>query len=425
MRFKATKFIFPIVLFCVLFISAGSVKANVSQLDGNWQGSYFAKNSPPFPVQSLGTGISGHFGNIQLLLDSYPNSTHTTNILLFECDNSADAMTASGSCVLKDTYSAYVGIHGGENGTPALIDFVDGSNRLANPQKYYAFELKNTFDFGAVWFWGSHFLDTYPNGSLHSSSGNIWWHYPDGVQNIYQMYFNIAGVSVVPPTAAVSIQNPPSGSTITDNSTVLHVNWSNINYTAFPFIWLSFTSSALGEYSESYHYAISSDNGTFDIALSAFNITGNGEWSLRATAEHDANLFLDLLSSQTYTLNFNIGGLPTPYEFSNFDTWYSENSAGGYAEPSDWATSLTAFIQPIFVSSGQFVNSSLAYFKSTDFYDKGNQLGVVFPTTQAYLNKINIFFGGFPLIQFFEFLTFVMLGIFIVRTIFKFIPFFG
>lgn len=231
--------------------------------------------------------------------------------------------------------------------------------------------------------------------------------------------------SPYPTATEITIDNPASGSTITSQSTNIVVNWWNIDYTIYPYIWLNFISQASNISSELYSTHITTTNGSFTIPASTFGITENGQWNLRAVAEYSSDLFLDLLSSQTYSLNFNIGGLPTPYAFSNFNTWYSANAAGGYTAPSDWATSLTGFIQPIFVNAGEFVNNSLIYFKSTDFYSKGNQLGLVFPTTQAYLNKINIFFGGFPLIQFFELLTFVMLGIFIVRTIFKFIPFFG
>lgn len=231
--------------------------------------------------------------------------------------------------------------------------------------------------------------------------------------------------SPYPTATEILVDSPASGSTVTSQSTNLVLHWWNINYTIYPYIWLNFVSQASNISSELYSTHISSTNGTLTIPLSTFGITENGQWNLRASAEYSSDLFLDLLSSQTYSLIFNIGGLQTPYAFSNFNVWYSANAAGGYSAPSDWATSLTGFIQPIFVNAGEFVNNSLAYFKATDFYDKGNQLGLVFPTTQAYLNKINIFFGGFPLIQFFELLTFVMLGIFIVRTIFKFIPFFG
>ncbi len=231
----------------------------------------------------------------------------------------------------------------------------------------------------------------------------------------------------VPPGPSVSITSPASGSTVTADTAIVTGSFANLSsgFYGLGYLRVWFVNKNSGISSMHYTLLIPAENGNFSTPFSTFGITENGEWELRAQQELDANTFWDLTPDPEYSLIFNIGGLPTPYAFSNFDNWYSENAAGGYTEPSGWATSLTAFIQPIFTSAGEFVNNSLRYFNANDFYSKGNQLGLVFPTTQAYLNKINIFFGGFPLIQFFELLTFVMLGIFIVRTIFKFIPFFG
>ena len=238
---------------------------------------------------------------------------------------------------------------------------------------------------------------------------------------------NMNNCSITPTTPTLTISGPASGTTITSNSTTLSGNYYALSLGIYGYGYLHITlqNAANGLYSTQYSITLSGRTGSFSIPLSTFGITENGTWNLKAEQELDANTYVDLTSTPPYNLVFNVSGNSTPYVFSNFNTWYSSNAAGGYTAPSDWATSLTSFIQTIFVNAGEFVNNTLKYFNSTDFYDKGNQLGLVFPTTQAYLNKINIFFGGFPLIQFFEMLTFVMLGIFIVRTIFKFIPFFG
>jgi hypothetical protein len=238
--------------------------------------------------------------------------------------------------------------------------------------------------------------------------------------------------SIPPPTPGVSITAPSNTSTVTSSTTNITGTFTAISPTIYHDLELSFTSGALGEASTPVFISDLSDgSGSFSIPISQFSLPSNGKWYLKAHATYkntqlsEMLISDDLISPSGYYINLNINGLNTAYQFTNFNTWYSQNSAGGYSAPSDFANSITDFFTPIFERAGGFANQVIQYFNSNEAYDKGNQLGLVFPTTQAYINKINIFFGGFPLIQFFEFSIVVMLGIFIIRTIFKFIPFFG
>jgi hypothetical protein len=422
---KTLKFLSLIWLLCFLFLRAGTANANLSQLDGATTGNRFARNyTAGLPVQNLGTGISGIFGNIELILDSYQNSTHTTEAELYECDNAEDADRATGTCALKDTYSAFVDIHGGENGTPTLIYFTNGFGYVAKTEKFYSIRLRNTNDFGAVWLWGSDNPISYPTGGLHQANGNPYGCWFGGECIVRNLYFDISGVSISPPASEITIANPESGSTITDDATELEVNWDNIDSETWTEIKIAFNQLQTNETSAVYTKQITTDSGNFSVPLSVFQIITNGSWTLRAVVENLTEINFDI-PSPIYGLNFNISGLPSPCSFTDFPTWYSANSAGGYPAPSDFATSIVGFIQPIFEKAGEFTNRSLSYFDTNASYDKGQELGSVFPVMQAYLNKINIFFGGFPLMQFFEFLIITMLGIFTIRTIFKFIPFFG
>ncbi len=232
-----------------------------------------------------------------------------------------------------------------------------------------------------------------------------------------------------PPTSpTLIVGSPASNTTITSGSTTLSGSYAALHVGTFGYGYLhiKFKNPNNGFYSYVYTIPLSTYEGTFSTPLSNFGITENGEWDLVAEQELDANTFAEVaINPDGYKLNFNINGNSTPYTFTNWNTWYTSNAAGGYSVPSDWATSLTGFIQPIFTNAYEFANQTLTYFDADTAYAKGNQIGIIFPTTQAYINKINIFFGGFPLIQFFEFAVVVMLGVFIVRTIFKFIPFFG
>lgn len=231
----------------------------------------------------------------------------------------------------------------------------------------------------------------------------------------------------------VNITSPVIGSTITDLSTHLVGTYSGLDPNLYQSIHIGFTSGALGLSTTAKIISPipAGGSGSFDVPLSDFGFQSNGTFTFRSNAVFRHTQLSDMLQTSDltspigYNLILNVEGLSTPYSFESFDDWYSENAAGGYTYPSDFASSIVGFIQPIFEKAANFTNQSLLYFNASTSYSKGQELGLVFPTTQAYLDKINIFFGGFPLIQFFEFLVIVMLGIFTIRTIFKFIPFFG
>ncbi|MCX6720286.1 MAG: hypothetical protein NTW11_00515 [Candidatus Staskawiczbacteria bacterium] len=232
----------------------------------------------------------------------------------------------------------------------------------------------------------------------------------------------------LPTSPTLTVSGPTNGTTITSTTTTISGTYASLNSGTYGYGYLKlwFVNPNNNISSQVYTLPLSVGiMGTFSTPLSTFGITENGTWNLKAQQELDANTFQDLTPTPTYALNFNISGNSAPYTFTDWNTWYTQNAAGGYSAPSDFANSIEGFFQPIFTNVYEFANQTLAYFNATTAYDKGNQIGLVFPTTQAYLNKINIFFGGFPLVPFFEFLIVVMLGIFIVRTIFKFIPFFG
>jgi hypothetical protein len=85
-------------------------------------------------------------------------------------------------------------------------------------------------------------------------------------------------------------------------------------------------------------------------------------------------------------------------------------------------------MNPIFEKIGQFGNRINAYLDVSDAKIKGEQIGSVFPVIGAYILKIDLFFGGFPIVQFFKWGILIMIGLFAVKIILKllaFIPFIG
>ena len=258
----------------------------------------------------------------------------------------------------------------------------------------------------------------------------IYNNYPP--TNVYSMTFTPLKI-YTPPNSAITMTSPESGTTITTiDGTNIIGRWDILHPEWYHDIEFSFSSGAIGESTETFFITdLNGGSGEFTIPLSEFNLPSNGTWNFRATLTYKSIQLSDMLITENlvvpegYHINLNVSGLPVAYQFNDFPTWYETNAAGGYEYPSDFADSITDFFTPIFERAGEFANKTIQYFNSNEAYDKGRQLGSVFPITQAYLDKINIFFGGFPLIQFFEFLIIVMLGIFTIRTIFKFIPFFG
>lgn len=244
--------------------------------------------------------------------------------------------------------------------------------------------------------------------------------------------FFIDNIYLPPPGATITITSPATGATITDLTTNLVGTYSGfLNYHDITLGFNEATGLVAAKTYRIYPVDISGA-GSFSIPLSYFEFIYNQNYIAVATswltAPQLSDMFItqDFISPTGYNLTLNVDTLAAPpFQFTDFPTWYATNAAGGYETPSDFATAIVGFINPIFENAGNFASIGFSYFSQTNSYDKGQEIGLVFPTTQAYLDKINLFFGGFPLMQFLEFLIITMLGIFTIRTIFKFIPFFG
>lgn len=222
-------------------------------------------------------------------------------------------------------------------------------------------------------------------------------------------------------SSQITITAPVTGTTITDDTTLLEGTWANIDHTTWTNIKIAFNDLQIGETSSIVNVPITSDDGNFSIPLSSFNISNNGGWTLRAIVENNYEYNFDV-PSPTYALIFNISGLPTPYAFTDFESWYNTNVTD-YAEPSAWATALVGFLNPIFEKVGQFSNRIVVYLDVSTAYEKGNYIGNVFPVIGAYVLKIDLFFGGFPIISFFRWGILLMIGLFTVKVILKLLSF--
>lgn len=249
---------------------------------------------------------------------------------------------------------------------------------------------------------------------------------PSGPWGWGTTYFD--DVEIVSAGPSLTITSPANASTITDDTTNLTFSWSGIDHTEWDDIGLAFNDLKINETSKTFHYTITTDSGSYSIPLSTFEITKNGDWTLRSvvssTITHQINFDIPSVS---YGLTFNIPGLPSAYYFTDFDTWYA-NNVPDYEIPSGWAEAMVGFVQPVFEKIGEFGNRITNYLDVADAGDKGFQIGGIFPVVIAYVNKIDLFFGGFPIVQFFKWGILLMILLFGVKVILKllsFIPFFG
>lgn len=237
--------------------------------------------------------------------------------------------------------------------------------------------------------------------------------------------------------------SPESETEITDLNTNLTIQYKNFDWDIYAGFVVNFRDLKLGVASNSKQFLADnldpSGTGTEIINLQDFGIDTNGSWALTGLGfgshlDIEGGMFLttrgyvdfwtDELVLEPYSLIFNVEGLPSPYTFTNPNDWYSANQER-FDTPTAFFTSTTGFMAPLFENISDFALRLQNMFNKKEAYDRGFALGEVFPLINAYIQKIDLFFGGFPLASFFKYLILVMLAIFLIRIIFKFIPFFG
>jgi len=250
----------------------------------------------------------------------------------------------------------------------------------------------------------------------------------DFVYNFYETADGVFSASLAPPEATILISTPASGTTITDTATTLDGSWSGIDPAIYHNITLYLNSNFIGEQSVAKIIPVDDWTGNFTIPLSYFGISANGQWNLKGNATYantqlsDMYITTDLISPVGYNLIFDVDGFHTPYTFTDFDTWYDSNVAN-YDSPSAWASGMIGYLQPILEKIAEFGARMQDYLDTSTSWQRGNDIGSVFPVINAYILKINIFFGGFPIAQFFQWGILIMIGMFAIKIILKLLSF--
>lgn len=263
-----------------------------------------------------------------------------------------------------------------------------------------------------------------------TADGTYSLKYTDSIiHDIFVFTFYLSGgVFSLNEPVGIFIDTPTTGSTITDTATTLDGNWVGIDPAIYHNITLYLNSNFIGEQSVAKIIPITTSSGTFSIPLSYFGISANGQWDLEGSATYantqlsDMYITTDLISPTGYNLIFDVEGFHTPYTFTDFDTWYDTN-VSNYDSPSTWASGMIGYLQPILEKIAEFGARLQDYLDTSTAWQRGNDIGSVFPVVNAYILKINIFFGGFPIAQFFQWGILIMIGMFAIKIILKLLSF--
>jgi len=248
--------------------------------------------------------------------------------------------------------------------------------------------------------------------------------------------FNIAEGSPQLGEARVFGVYPASGTEITDLNNTLTIEYEGLE--GWDSLYVNLKNLETGIFTNTRFFEVSDigGSGSLEINLLDFEIEKNGNWYLYANGVYQGYVYeggflkgtgfiwSEDLTDGLYFLNVNIEGLEPIFQMSDFNVWYSGN-VEKFDEPTEMFTAIAGFFQPIFSTLGEFGNRITGYFETDKAYTQGFEIGKAIPMFSYYVGQIGVFIGGFPIINWLLIIILVLVGIFIFRTIMKFIPFLG
>jgi len=230
---------------------------------------------------------------------------------------------------------------------------------------------------------------------------------------------------------------PASGSEVPDINSNLKIGYQNLNFDEIDGLIVSFEND-ITKTNSGLNVVLDEEIlnpvgwGQIEFNLNNFDIDTQGIWNLRAfgfthyfTGEGLVfhQIATDNYVLDPYFLNITDSSLKIPFTFQDPATWYAENSE--YATSTAFFTDITGIIAPVFEKVGNFAFGIQNAFNTDESYQTGYNFGAVLPAINGYIKTIDAFFGGFPLATIFKYIIYVLIAIFVIRLIFKFIPFFG
>jgi hypothetical protein len=229
--------------------------------------------------------------------------------------------------------------------------------------------------------------------------------------------------------------DPVSGSEVSDLFTNLKIGYKNLNFDEIDGLIISFVNDAgiNSELNAVLDKTIldPSGSGITNISLKSFEFQTKEKWNLQAFGFKTRGdiikqnwIATDNLVLDPYFLNITDPTLKTPFTFTDPADWYALNVTR-YASSTAFFSSFVGLISPVFETVGNFAVGIKDIFNTDQAYQTGYTFGAVLPLINGYIDRIDSFFGGFPLGTIFKYCIYVLIAMFIIRLIFKFIPFFG
>lgn len=229
---------------------------------------------------------------------------------------------------------------------------------------------------------------------------------------------------------------PDSGTIITDLNSILTIRYEGLE--SWDSLYINLRNLETGINTDTRYFKVSEigSSGELEINLWDFGIKKNANWYLYANAVYEGYIYesgflkgtgytwSDDLTDGDYYLTVNATELQDMFVMEGFDSWYI-NNVDKFDDPTAMFSAIAEFFQPIFTAIGEYGNSITNYFDLENSYIKGFEIGKIMPVFNYYLGEISLFLGGFPLIKWFFIVSFILIGIFIFKLIFKFIPFLG
>jgi hypothetical protein len=240
-----------------------------------------------------------------------------------------------------------------------------------------------------------------------------------------------------PPPVRVWGVSPENETEITDLNTAFTFGWEGLD--DYDGLIVSFYNQTSGIHSQALRLEKEDIGveGEYETNLEEFDLDKNGDWYLHAIAfweapEVQGGIYLtgryiteytyDIVSPE-YFLTLNIEGFASFFEMADFEGWYEENAI--FDEPTALFASIASLFSPAFSNIGEFGNRITDYFETDKAYGMGFDMGKAVPMFDYYLDTIETFFGGFPLLKIFLVILLLLAGIFIFKIILKFVPFIG
>ncbi len=389
-----------------LFSDYSNVGGLIGYFYGRGLGAAYLKNSYSFGWVD---GIDGNKGGLIGRLRGYFEDTARVDDAFWDTEAS-------------DQDDAF-GVISENNPGDVVIDNVEGflTSEMTGSVTSTMFD---AFDFDEVWFEvkkGVEINGIAPDGDGYPILRGLSVEKQLEAQELYEP-------PVYPPGLRVWGKTPASGTTIVDLTNKFTIGWENFELgTTWDLIGVGFYERHTGIGTDVLDFYPATESGEIVFDFADFGFTGSGIFDLAAAhCSSELNAcrappYWPNILYPPYWIEIADPELPPFYEMPEFIDWY-DGKIIQFATPTAVFVGVAGFFQPIFSAIGGFGEATTGFLDSGEALVLGQGFGKHIPIYRHYIEGIEVFFGGFPIIRIFTIALLLMLTIFVFRLILKFIP---